>query len=395
MVIISGALINNINSIKCEDYASQLEALSFVGERPLCCGNLKCQPEDFRVEEMLGFDFSHEGEHIYLHIEKRLMTTLDLQQAISRFAKCHVRDVGYSGLKDKHAITRQWFSVYLPRHEPKTKEQLKKYWQAFELTVNAEGASSSDVRLLEVCRHNKKLRKGTHKFNRFSLCIRDISTDSSISNIDLKNDLTDRICKLTAQGFPNYFGEQRFGYNNGNLLKAERMFSGSRRVSRSKRSLYISAVRSFLFNLQLSQRVSDNTWLSYIEGDILILNGSNSFFSIEAESLADIERRLKEVDIHISGVLYGENYSAPLSDAGERELAIIQKYPKFHKGLVAAAVKSSRRALRVMPNNLNMIFDCSEQNRQLTLNFDLPPGSYATMLVRELVNVSDVKLERA
>ena len=199
---------------------------------PLFEGRIKADVADFVVDEILGFDPSGDGEHAYLQVEKAGANTAWVARQLGGFAGVPVRDVGYAGLKDRHAVTRQWFSVRTPvRQSPD--------WSAFE----AEG-----VRILENVRHRRKLKRGAHKGNEFCIVIRSTAVPRSA--------VRDRIGVIASAGIPNYFGAQRFGREAGNLDLA-RSLATDTPLSRRDLGFALSAARSFLFNEILSRRVAD------------------------------------------------------------------------------------------------------------------------------------------
>lgn len=350
-------------------------------------GVIKSTPEDFFVDELLGFTPSGEGEHVFLYIEKRAVTTHQLRDSIADIAQCQTMDVGYSGLKDKWAVTRQWFSVYLPG-------RAELDWSSLQSVGSSENELAR-VTILDCQRHHKKLRRGVHRSNAFRLSVRNLLSDSSKApNAEAVNE---RLRQIGEFGFPNFFAEQRFGFEGRNLDKARRMFASKRRVSRDQRSIYLSAVRAYLFNQFLSQRLMQSNWAEYELGDVLMLNGTRSQFTgpaalvkngelepldnamlIELESLA---QRLREGDIHISGPLFGVQASVAVSASLLLETQIANGEPSLIAGLQANKLESARRSLRVMPEQLEWDLD----SEKLQLSFVLPTGSYATALLRELV----------
>ena len=209
---------------------------------PLFAARMRSEPADFDVTETLGWDLSGDGEHDYLWIEKTGANTEWVARQLARHAGVPAKDVGFAGLKDRQAMTRQWFSV--PRwHQPD--------WSACDV----EG-----VHILEVSRHAKKLRRGAHHGNRFRIVLRGTHLEQHADA------LAQRVAAIREQGVPNYFGEQRFGIGGGNLDLADAWAAG-KRLPRHKRSLAISTARSFLFNEVLDGRVRDGTWNRLQPGD--------------------------------------------------------------------------------------------------------------------------------
>mgnify|MGYP001821258648 FL=1 len=339
-----------------------IDSLSYAFGGPPVSGVLRARPEDFFVDEVIGFDPEGEGEHVLLHIEKRNTNTQWLADQLAHFAGIPKRDVSYAGLKDRNAVTRQWFSLGLAgKPEPD--------WTSFDI---------GNVQILQHVRHRRKLRRGTLQGNRFQLVIRELQGDLET--------LQTRLQQVAQQGVPNYFGEQRFGHEGANLQQAMAMFQGKRIKNRHKRSLYLSAARSFLFNELLSQRVATGTWNRAIAGDVMLLAGTNSFFVPETID-AEIQQRLKSFDIHPSGCLWGEGQTPAQDEAAVLETKLAQDHSEFCRGLEQAGLKQERRSLRLSIADLQWELDAAQQ--QLGLQFFLPAGSYATTVLRELIQSRD------
>jgi len=334
------------------------ETLSYAYGVPLVSGVLRTHPEDFFVDEVLGFEPDGEGEHVLLQIEKRNTNTQWLADQLARFAGIPKRDVSYAGMKDRHAVTRQWFSLGLAgATEPD--------WDNLQI---------DNVRVLQHARHRRKLRRGTLQGNRFHLVLRNLQGDTA--------SLESRLQHIVQQGVPNYFGEQRFGHQGANLQQAMAMFQGKRIKDRHKRSLYLSAARSYLFNTLLSQRVARGDWNRAIPGDVMLLAGSNSYFVPELND-ATIQQRLASFDIHPSGCLWGKGDTPAQAEAAELERSLAQAHPELCRGLEQAGLKQERRALRLPVVDLQWELDAAKQ--LLELRFFLPAGAYATTVLRELV----------
>ncbi len=323
---------------------------------PLGSATLKQTAEDFRVDELASFEPDGAGEHVYLLIEKRNTNTDWLAKHLAQHAGISPRDVGYSGLKDRQALTTQWFSILV-------RADKEPNWQALE---------NDQIRVLKVTRHGRKLRTGAHSGNHFSLLLRDIEADAG--------QIEQRLSEIRRTGIPNYFAAQRFGHGAANLQKADALLTGKLRVNdRKKRGLYLSAARSQIFNEVLHARVLDGSWCQALPGDCMILNGSNSFFSIEQVDEV-IRKRMEEMDIHPSGPLPGTEIPQTTARAADYELAVYQRYTTWFAGFARAGMREHRRALRLP------IGDLAGELREdgLRLSFKLPPGAYATTLVAEL-----------
>lgn len=245
--------------------------------------DFKTCAEDFVVDEHLPFALSGEGEHAWLHIQKRGCNTDWVAKQLAKVAGVRARNVSYAGLKDRHGITSQWFSVQLPG-------QPDPDWRDIE---------SDEITVLEAKRHGRKLRRGALKENRFQIHLRNLAPDNAIEQFGQR-------CRSIAQeGVPNYFGEQRFGHHMGNLLSAEQMFSHpEQRIPRHQKSLYLSAARSWIFNQVLSERIHRANWNRRIQGDAFMLEGKSACF--QDDTTPDIDDRLLRGDIHPTAVLWGK-----------------------------------------------------------------------------------------
>lgn len=327
-------------------------------------GRLRVELEDFRVDEELGFAPSGAGEHMLLHVEKRDANTAWVARAIAKCAGVPPRDVGYAGMKDRRAVTRQWFSVGLAgRPEPD--------WKSLE---------DGSMRVLEAHRHHRKLRRGALTGNRFGLRIRDISADPAL--------LEQRLAAIAAHGFPNYFGPQRFGHQGDNILRARRMLAGLfRERDRLKRGIYLSAARSLLFNTVLDHRIALDCWDRPLPGDVLMLEGSHAFFV--AETIDEtVTRRVAEGDVHPSGPLWGRGAPPVTGEALAVELAALETLEgidAWRSGLEGERLDQDRRSLRVLPRDL----EWQVAGSTCELAFSLPAGCYATSLLREVLDCEE------
>lgn len=329
-----------------------------VNQPALSSAILKQQPADFVVDEVLSFPFTDEGEHAYLQINKTGENTNWVMRALSKHFRVKERDIGFAGLKDRHAVTTQWFS--LP-YKSVSSELIDSF--------NTESIKITDVR-----RHSGKLRKGAIRQNNFTIQLRDVSL--------LTDKLEQRIKQIQSRGIPNYFDEQRFGFNRNNLLEAEKVFTNKTRVKPHKRRLYISAARSWLFNLILAERVKHDTWNQPQDGDWFALQGSKKSFYNEVVD-DEIRRRVSEFDIHPAGPLLEEYQSQTTGRARQLEMQVLDGWHDICDGLKQARVPEQRRAFRVIPTDLSYEHEPTQQTLKLT--FALPAGSYATILLREIV----------
>ncbi len=326
---------------------------------PNARATLRQQPADFQVDEISPVTASGEGEHVLLHIRKVGENTDWVAKQLARFCQVKPMAVSYAGLKDRHAVTTQFFSVQLVK-------QAEPDWTAF---------NTETITILSHSRHNRKLRRGVLSGNRFVITLRSVQGDSA--------ELEQRLTQIAAQGVPNYFGEQRFGREDNNLTRAaDILLHGKSERDRHKRGLYLSAARSWLFNHILSQRVADGNWQQAFAGEVVQLNGSGSVFVCEQVN-DEIQRRLAEFDIHPTAPLWGKGESLAKADAAVYEAAALQEYQAWCDGLAQAGLEMERRALRLRPENLQWQWLDAES---LQVQFSLPSGSYATTVLREVVN---------
>jgi tRNA pseudouridine13 synthase len=321
---------------------------------PLFTASIRNQPSDFQVTEHLGFELSDSGEHDYLWLEKVATNTDWAARQLARHAGVRGSDVGYAGMKDRHAVTRQWFSV--PRHGETD-------WRAFA----ADGMTILDVR-----RHHRKLRRGAHDANTFRIALRTPEAGA------LRQAVADRLSSVAARGVPNYFGPQRFGRGCGNLELARRLFAGAR-LKRDKRSIAISAARSYLFNEILSVRVADGSWERILPGERVNLDGSGSVFQADVVD-ETIERRASEMDIHPTATLWGlrSEMSPGVIETLERKATDANF--DLRSGLERLGAKAGHRALRLRVADLSSDFE----DDALWLEFRLPAGGFATAVLREI-----------
>lgn len=320
-------------------------------------GSLRLNPEDFQVRELPLLEPDGSGEHVWLWIRKRGENTDHIAGLLSQHAGVHPREVSYAGLKDRHALTEQWFSVHLPgRAEPD--------WKALD---------SATVTVLRHARHARKLQRGALRGNAFCITVRAVCGDLLRLQTVLE--------QVVSAGVPNYFGEQRFGIGGSNLQTAAQLFRNPRmKLSRNRRSLALSAARSLLFNAVLSQRVADGSWDRALSGDAMQLDGSHSFFIAETGDTS-IPQRLAALDIHPTGPLCGKGDSPVQGACRELEDAVLSNYAGYLDGLAAAGLRQERRALRLPVSGLHWHWP---QPDLLVLEFSLPAGCYATSVLREL-----------
>ena len=333
--------------------------LNYLLGTPQQTGRLKAEFADFIVREELGYPLAGEGEFVAVKVRKTNANTLFVGEQLAKFVGISAKNMSYAGLKDRHAVTEQWFCLHLAGKETPD-------FSTFE----CEG-----IEILEVTRHNRKIRTGALEGNYFELLLRDVvETD----------ELKQRLNQLQEIGFPNYFTEQRFGRDGHNLTQAQRWASGEISVKdRKKRSFYLSAARSEVFNLVVSQRIADQQMQTVLLGDYLQLAGSNSFFEVKAEDLMQSQQRLDENDVLLTAPLIGEN--SLQQNGNECEEAIVAQHENLINLMKKERMNAARRAMLCKLQDLRWQFE----PEGLRLTFFLNSGSYATGLVRELITLNE------
>ncbi|MGD8236056.1 MAG: tRNA pseudouridine(13) synthase TruD [Chromatiales bacterium] len=323
-------------------------------------GAIRTMAGDFFVEESLPFELAGEGEHLCLFIEKTGLNTADVVRLLSKAASLHPRNIGFAGMKDRHAVTRQWFSLYLPGKPDPDFSSLPK-----------------NLQLLRALRHNRKLRRGVVRANRFRILVRNLVADAG--------QLEAKLQTVAASGFPNYFGLQRFGRNGGNLESAIPVLERGK-TRKASEGIYLSAVRAMLFNEVLAERIRQHNWNRPIPGDVMQIAGSSSLFIADEHDRTLMPRHDQQL-VGVTGPLCGTDARiAPRDEADALEKAALAEFAWWIQGLVHCRVEANRRMLRAVVSG----FDFSLDGDRLELEFTLESGCFATSLLRELLDVTDV-----
>lgn len=339
--------------------------LAYAYGGPVLRGVLKSTPEDFVVEEALSFAADGQGEHDLLCIEKRGANTEWVARGLARFAGVAKLAVGFAGLKDRHAVARQHFTVQLPGRQ-----------------VDWSELSLAGVKVLSVARHSRKLKRGALTGNGFVLGLREIQGE--------REQAEQRLRQLQRGGAPNYFGTQRFGLGGGNLDLARRLFGGAQ-LERAERSFALSAARSAIFNSVLDARVRASNWNQIVAGDLCNLAGKRAWFGpVEVDDT--LRGRCAEGDIHPTGPMWGAPPAPVAADCERIETRAAEQWPDLAAGLLAAGLEAERRPLRMMASVLSWDWEVDTlaaegAERVLRLRFALGPGAYATSFIRELIDV--------
>lgn len=336
-----------------------MSSLHYLHGQPQSRADLRTHNSDFVVDEILPFLPTGEGEHHMLHVRKQGLNTADVARMLSSFAGVHPKEVTFAGQKDKNAITTQWFGVRIPGKD----------------TPEWDSLNSEQLTILSSSRHSKKLRTGALAGNRFTLTLR------AVSDIE---DVVKRIELIKQTGVPNYFGEQRFGHEGKNLVFGRQMLTGRKVKDRNKRSIYLSAVRSHLFNEMVSSRLAA-FGTQVLDGDCVMLAGSKSYFVANPWD-DELMARLQQKDIQLSAPLWGRGQALSQAEALTFESTISNRLSEDCVGLEQAGLTQERRTLLLEPQNLSHEIE----GDTLVLKFALPAGCFATSLLRELVNYEDV-----
>ncbi len=351
------------------------EGLSRAHGEPVLQAQIRTTPEDFRVEEIASFEPSGSGEHLLLTIEKRGMNTAFAAKRLAQWAGVADMAIGYAGMKDRHAVTRQRFSVHLPK---RVAPDLVGLQVSVDPAAVGESAVGEQLTVIEHQWHSRKLPRGALAGNRFVLALRDV--------IGAREAIESRLQAIAAHGVPNYFGEQRFGRDGDNIANARAMFAG-RRVRREQRGMLLSAARSQLFNRVLSARVQAGNWDGLqdgqgLDGEVWTLDGSRSVFGPEPFNVV-LSQRLADFDIHPSGPLWGKGELRSTAQVAALELEALadEESIALREGLQQAGLEHERRSLRLRPTDLTWQWLGSTC---LELSFTLPPGAYATVVLAEL-----------
>ncbi len=336
------------------------QQLSYLYGQPKSAGKLRSEYSDFKVFELLPFTPSGEGEHLLIHLRKTGANTVYVARQLAKYFGVKDALVSYAGLKDRFAVTEQWFGVHVPGK------------QVYDLSdCHIEG-----VEILSYQRHHKKLKTGALLGNRFQLILREIS--------DL-DDIEHRWKKVIEGGVPNYFGEQRFGFEGGNIERAKELFSGTKVKDKKKRSIYLSAARSLLFNHIVEQRVDNSTFNKLQIGDVCMLAGTQSVFGVEQVD-ETLTTRIKDKDIDLTAPMWGAGELMTQGAVQALELTLKEVYPEICAGLAKFGLKQERRRMR-----LNIEQPQLERVPEgVEISFVLPAGAYATTVLREVLNYQDV-----
>lgn len=322
-------------------------------------GILKLNPEDFQVDEIPLMMPAGEGEHIYLHIKKREVNTHWVARLLSEKFGVKENDVSYAGQKDRYAVTTQWFSIYAPK---------------IDITLEARPFPDEDIEILTQTRHTKKLRRGDLVGNRFNIVLRDIKSVEAETVKDtpietLKAAIEKNLAAIKQNGVPNYFGLQRFGRGGGNMDQALAMLTGQRREkNRQKKSMYLSAARSYIFNEVVAARIEKGLWGKSLAGDVDVAGNETT----TAEKA--------------TAPMWGRGRLTSKDQTLQLEKDISGPHHELCDGMEHAGLNQERRELVSYTENMQWQW---LDNNDLTITFALASGHYATSVLQEFIQVEE------
>ena len=322
-------------------------------------GNLKETVSDFVVEEIPLYLPSGKGQHIYLLLKREGKSTKEVVEDLISLFDIKETDLGVAGLKDKHAITTQWFSLSLGINFT---------------TVKAEELIKEKLEyltILEVSRHTNKLKTSHLIGNKFEITLRNCIEGAYRNALSIKTTLEEK-------GVPNYYGKQRFGSKGTNHIVGKEVLLKTKKLKKHwMKKLMLSAYQSHLFNTWLANRINDNYFSSLIEGDLL--QGVDQQRPFPFSNERDHELEFKEQKISYTGPMFGNKVSTPTGDALLREIKLLNDEEITLEDFKAAKLPGARRIAHIFIKDLEI----SEKESSLVFSFSLPKGSYATSLIRE------------
>lgn len=319
-------------------------------------GKIRSVPEDFVVDEVPAYAPSGQGTHLFVHFEKRGLTTRDAVERIAKALGVSPREAGFAGMKDRVAVTTQWASFFGAKPEA------------------AKALELRDIRVLDAALHPHKLRTGHLRANRFTLRLRGESLDADVARAVL--------AELSRVGAPNYYGEQRFGHDARNLDRARAWVLGGGPAPRDRfeRKLLFSTLQSTLFNVWLAERIARGQYEAPVLGDILRKEDSGGLF-VNSDQ-AEATRRMQAWEVSPTGPMFGAKMRWPEAEAAEHERDLLRRFELDAETLErhAAHGEGTRRVARVRPDDATV----ETEPDALVLRFALPSGAYATMVLREV-----------
>ncbi len=334
-----------------------LAEFAYLSGKPTAKAKLKVAPEDFKVTEHLGFPLTGSGEHLMLRVRKRGENTSFVANELAKACGVKSKDIGWAGLKDRHAVTEQWLSVYLPKGDAPD--------------LSAFLAQYPHIEVLEQTRHNKKLKAGDLTGNSFEITLTEVTDTDAV---------VERLQAIKSQGVPNYYGSQRFGRDGNNISEARRWGKDNvRSRNQNQRSLYLSAARSWIFNQIVSQRIDTGHFSSLLLGDLV--DDKGQLLLVTKENIAELNQKVASGDVAITAALAGDNALPTKEEALELEQVHLDNEPDMMKLIRGNRMRHDRRAITLLPSDMTW----QVGDNTVIVTFTLPAGSFATSVLREVV----------
>ena len=338
----------------------------------------KQSPQDFEVEEVAAYEPCGEGPHVYMWVEERDASASYSLRQLARFFGVRERDVGRAGLKDRQAVTRQWYSFPADQIEAQALEQMP-------------GELSEQIRVLRVSAHQNKLRRGHLVGNRFALRLLLAQHEDGEEARERAAAIMDF---LQEHGAPNFYGDQRFGRNGGTAALGFELLAqqseAKRRVQRDRflKRLALNAAQSELFNAALMQRAREGSLERVLPGDVLMRRESGGVFV--SEDVAADQQRMDQGELVVAGPMFGPSMKAACGEVAAREQALLDAHQVSLEDFAAynKLCAGARRPMLVWPQDVSVEL---ESAHALLVRFFLPSGSYATVLLSEILTAHDTE----
>ncbi len=328
-------------------------------------GQLRSKHEHFLVEEIPLYEPSGNGPHLYINLTKEGLTTKEIQQKLAVLFNCQNSDIGYAGLKDKHARTTQTFSVLLGNVDNDSiNDKVNQIKTHLPVTVNSAKL------------HRNKLKPGHLLGNRFTIKITKTNLNS-IKSLEYAQDIVDQ---LKTNGVPNFFGPQRFGFDGENIKKGKEIILGKKvGIDRWLKRFLISSYQGYLCNRYLAHRLDTNNFNRIIMGDIGKKYSTGGMFQVKDPQKEQL--RYETHEITFTSPIYGSKMWEATGSAGKLEKEILNEAGITLQQLDHHKIKGTRRIGRLIINDLKV----SLENQDLLIKFSLPKGAFATTVLREFM----------
>jgi len=324
-------------------------------------GTIKVYPEDFIVDEIPAYEASGSGEHLFIHLTKTGITTKEVQKALAKIFNTKRNEVEFAGIKDKHAIASQYFSVWL--YNEQDPELVYKLEDEFPVRINSFKF------------HQRKLKKGHLHGNQFNIKIREpeIDLDEALKRItEIKE-------KAIHPGIPNFYGDQRFGIEGDNPQQGLEILKGERKVKNKwLRQFLLASFQSYLFNYYLAKRIREGLFNEIMPGDIAKKHETGGIFIVDDPKTE--QKRFDNKEICFTGPMFGKKMTQAKDKAFDFENSILEEYEITSEELKKAKLTGTRRAGIILPS-----IETMKEEDGIRIKFRLPKGSFATIVLREIM----------